>query len=341
VVVRDARNSQRLLRQIYSLHNSSTPGSLDVPAIDLFKTDDQEEQNGNLQVDVSRIRDIVSLNAFGGAVQTFVSRAKLHDSILAQRGQDFSGLWLLPSFINHSCLPNSKWLEVGSAMFIHASKPIKRGEEITFSYFDTLVPLPQRRAMCSGWGFKCKCRRCILEHSLVKSLEPIINTCYEQLHDKAKEELVAARSRQQHFDADLPACAEFARLSADAEAIIRSSPVLKTEEEKNWIRASFVSAYLAAAESRNFLLIMLNGCFPSWQNVMEAIQSTVPGDIRNLVMAARQLKSLQTWMGDENAESITRYASNKAREACISVFGKHTEDVLRALVFKNSNRPSF
>lgn len=293
------------------------------------------------QVDVSRIRDIVNLNAFGGAVQTFFSKAKLQDSILAQRDQDFSGLWLLPSFINHSCLPNSKSLEVGSAMFIHASKPIKRGEEITISYFDTLVPLPWRRAMCSGWGFKCKCRRCILEHSLAKSLEPVINTCYEQLHDKAKLELVAARSRQQHFDADLPACTEFARLSADAEATIRSSLVLKTEEEKNWIRAFFVSAYLAAAESKSFLSTMLNGCFPSWQKVMEAFQSTVLGDIRNLVMAARLLKGLQPWMDDENAQVITRYASDMAREACISVIGKNTENVLRALVFKDSNRHLF
>jgi hypothetical protein len=235
-------------------------------------------------------------------------------------------------------LPNSKWLEVGSALFIHASKPIKRGEEITISYFDTLLPLPQRQAMCNGWGFKCKCRRCIVEHSLKTSLEPIITACFEQLHDKAKEELIAARFHQQPFDVDLPVCAQFARLSVDAEAIIQSSPVLKTEEEKNWIRASFISAYLAGAESKGFPWKMLNDCFPSLQRVtMEAIQSTVPGDIRNLVMAARQLKDFQRWMGDENEEFITRYASDKAREACISVFGKHDEDALKALVLKYSN----
>jgi hypothetical protein len=90
--------------------------------------------------------------------------------------------------------------------------------------------------------------------------------------------LIAGRSRQQLSDVDLPECAEFARISLEAEEIIRSSHVLKTEEEKRWIRASFVSAYLPST--------MLNGCFPSGQKLMEAIQSTVPGDFRNLGMAA-------------------------------------------------------
>jgi hypothetical protein len=157
-VVCAARKSQRLLRQLYSLQDSSTPGSLDVPAIDLFKTDGQmsagqEVQNENLQVDVNRIRDIIRLNSFGEAEGTFVPKSKIYEATRSAR-QNFSGLWLLPSFINHSCLPNSSWLDVGSAMFIHASKPIERGEEITIPYFDALVPLPQRQAMCKNWGFQ-------------------------------------------------------------------------------------------------------------------------------------------------------------------------------------------
>ena len=57
-VICEATKSQRLLRQIYSLHDSSTPGSVDVPAIDLFKMEsrmskDQGDQDQNLKVDVS------------------------------------------------------------------------------------------------------------------------------------------------------------------------------------------------------------------------------------------------------------------------------------------------
>lgn len=338
VVVSAAMKSQILLRQLYSLAGSSAPGSLDVPAVESFKTDGhmsgQEEEEEKLQVDVKRIRDIIALNSFGGAEQTFASKSKIYEAKLVQRGQDFSGLWLLPSFINHSCLPNSSRMDVGSAMFIHASKPIKRGEEITISYFDTLVPLPQRQAMYKNWGFKCKCRRCILELSLKAALDPI-TTRFEELHDKALEEINAARS-QERFQSDLPACAEFAKLFAEAEEIIRDFPLLKTNEEKNWIRASFASAYFAGMQSDLFFPTMLEDGVPSGEGVMQAIQNTVPGDIRTLVMAARAIKGAQRWMGDEKHASIIKFASEQAREACIRVFGKHREDVLEALVVKYS-----
>jgi len=327
-VVCAARKSQRLLRQLYSLQDSSTPDSLDVPAIDLFKTGGQEEQNENLLVEVNRIRDIIGLNSFGGAVHTFASKSKNYEANLGQQDR-FSGLWLLPSVINHSCLPNSSWLKVGSAMFIHASKPIERGEEITIPYFDVLIPLPQRRAGCKNWGFKCKCRRCILEHSFRTSLEPIITQRFD--------ELIAARSD----DVDLQAGAEFLSLSVEAEEIIRRSHVLKTEEEKLWIRASFVSAYLAAMESESFLSAMLNGRIPSFEKIMEAVQSTVPGDFLNLQLAAGMFQNFQSLMGDENEAFVTGHAAVQARESCIRVFGRHSEDVLKAIVLKYSNQHVF
>jgi len=40
-VVSASRKSQRLLQQLYSLEDYSAPSSLDVPAIDLFKTEGQ------------------------------------------------------------------------------------------------------------------------------------------------------------------------------------------------------------------------------------------------------------------------------------------------------------
>lgn len=330
-VVSAARKSQRLLRQIYSLQDSPTPGSLDVPAIDLFKTDvqmsaGQEVQDTNLLVDVNRVRNIVGLNSFGGAIERFVSKSKINEG-----KRKFRALWLLPSFINHSCLPNSNWLDVGTAMFIYASKPIERGEEITIPYFDVLVPLPQRQAEFENWGFNCKCRRCILEHSFRTSLDPVNTLMFEQLHDKASE-LVAGMSRQPLSDLDLPEAAEFVRLSVMAEEIIMSSPVLETEEEKRWIRASFVPAYILSTMMDRSFLSLLSG-----QKLREAIRSTDPADLRNLEMAAGELITFRLLMGNENESLITRQASEHAREACISVFGSHSEDVLKALVLKYSS----
>ena len=121
------------------------------------------------------------------------------------------------------------------------------------SYFDTLAPLPQREAKCEDWGFKCKCRRCILKHSVRTALKSL-NVLYEQLHDKA---MVKSIPHQQRLNVDLPISAEFANLFVKVEEIIRSSPDLKTGEEKNWIRASYVGAYLKGTQSDEFLLAML------------------------------------------------------------------------------------
>jgi hypothetical protein len=272
----------------------------------------QEEEKEKMLVDDKRIRDIISRNSIDGTEHVQVDR-------------NFSGLWLLPSFINHSCLPNSNWRKLGSALFIYASKTIKRGEEITVSYFDALVPLSQRQAKCGRWGFECKCRRCILELSLKAALEPI-TARFEQLHDKALEAANVARS-QEPFSVDLPACGEFAKIFGEAEEIIRSSTLLKTEEEKNWIRASFVSAHLAGTLTKD-----LQDYVPSRGKVLEVIQNTVPGNIRTLIMAAQQLKEANSSIGDESQAFIARHASEQAREACIRVFGRHSEDLLKALI---------
>jgi len=70
---------------------------------------------------------------------------------------------------------------------------------------------------------------------------------------------------------------------------------------------------------------------------MKAIQNTVPGDIRTLVMVAQLLKEAHGSMDEEILAFISPYATEQAREACIRVFGRHSEDVLKALVLRHSN----
>ena len=168
-----------------------------------------------------------------------------------------------------------------------------------------------------------------MEHSFRTSLDPVNTLMFEQLHDKASE-LVAGMSRQPLSDLDLPEAAEFAGISVMAEEIIMSSPVLETEEEKRWIRASFVPAYiLSTMMDCSFLSL-------SEQKLREAIRSTDPADLRNLEMAAGELMTFRLLMGNENESLITRQELEHAREACISVFVSHNEDVLKALVLKYS-----
>ncbi|EPS70304.1 hypothetical protein M569_04457 [Genlisea aurea] len=77
------------------------------------------------------------------------------------------GLWILPSFINHSCRPNVRRTHIGDHVIVHASRDVAAGEELTFAYFDVLAPPSRRREMAADWGFECRCGRCRFEEEEV------------------------------------------------------------------------------------------------------------------------------------------------------------------------------
>ncbi|KAH9311047.1 hypothetical protein KI387_026082 [Taxus chinensis] len=325
-VIDAANKSQKLLPRLYALDDGSAQACASVPAMELFQTDTNCQET-KVPVDVNRIRDIIVRNAFGGAVQTYTDRITAAAEKLASN-EGFSGLWLLPSFINHSCLPNTTRLDVGNAMFLHASKPIKKGEEISICYFDTLVPFPQREVICQAWGFKCNCKRCRLENFLKPSLRHL-HAQFEALHDKALEETNAAKTAGEEFPADLPKSAEFAEVYEKLEQTLAKFRKMK-EEEKNWVRASFVSAYWAGIQSNEFFPKTLEDPIPSGDEILQAVVSTVPGDVRTFVMAAKQVEGLKHWVGSEGW--AVQYSATQARDACIRVFGNHGEHVIQALI---------
>jgi len=70
---------------------------------------------------------------------------------------------------------------------------------------------------------------------------------------------------------------------------------------------------------------------------MVAIQSADPSDFRNFNLAMWLLKNCEPCAGDENEALIKQYVSEQVREACISVFGRHSEDAFQALVLHYIN----
>lgn len=44
------------------------------------------------------------------------------------------GLWLVPSYFNHSCIPNCQWVFFGDTMFIYANKDIDTGTELFIQF---------------------------------------------------------------------------------------------------------------------------------------------------------------------------------------------------------------
>jgi len=117
------------------------------------------------------------------------------------------GLWILPSFINHSCHPNARRTHVGDHAIVHASRDIKAGEEITFPYFDVLVPVSKRREASRAWGFECRCDRCrfesedfTLKQEILKSENDLVNggdmgALVVRLEEKMRKSMVKERGK--------------------------------------------------------------------------------------------------------------------------------------------------
>ncbi|UQC86135.1 tetratricopeptide [Colletotrichum lupini] len=101
-------------------------------------------------VDVFRIHDIVSRNAFGPGGQYGEEGAR----------NASTGLWVWAAYINHSCIANAKKDYVGDLMVLRALRPIAKGEEIFHSYDESSNYEARQQALMTTWGFECNCALC-------------------------------------------------------------------------------------------------------------------------------------------------------------------------------------
>ncbi|KAE9379406.1 SET domain-containing protein [Stipitochalara longipes BDJ] len=104
------------------------------------------KNKGEAVVDVFQVHDIVARNAFG-----------------PEPGTSSAGLWIVASYINHSCLPNSEKEYIGDLMVLRASQPIAAGEEITHAYDMSSDYDARTEALMRTWGFRCDCKMCVAE----------------------------------------------------------------------------------------------------------------------------------------------------------------------------------
>ncbi|KAL5722899.1 hypothetical protein ACHQM5_006359 [Ranunculus cassubicifolius] len=173
------------------------------------------------------------------------------------------GLWILASFINHSCNPNARRLHVGDHVLVHTSRDVKAGEEITFAYFDVLSPLKKRRDMCKTWGFHCNCKRCRFEE---------VFGCREEL----KEIELAL-----NFGLD------------NGNMVFRLEEGMRKwmlkGKEKGYLRASFWSVYSEAFKSEK-VMRKWGRRIPTIEVISESIADAVGGDERVLKMAVEGLR---------------------------------------------------
>lgn len=159
-VVESASNCKRTHCLISKLSNGENEEALEVPDISMFRPEfEQDFSFLNEKIDMEVMLSILDVNSL--VEETFSSK------FLSKNGDYHGvGIWVLASFINHSCNPNAKRFHIGDHVIVHASKDIKEGEEITLGYFDVFSPLKTRKEMAKNWGFDCHCKRCKFENDI-------------------------------------------------------------------------------------------------------------------------------------------------------------------------------
>lgn len=127
------------------------------------KRESLREEVAAQELDVERIKRILSHNMHS------------RDS-MSENGQpmsdDICGVWLLPSFMNHSCRANVEHVFVGDMMLCRTTRPLKAGSELYDTYISSTRPLQTRQGELSGecgigYGFACTCARCRVEEVLL------------------------------------------------------------------------------------------------------------------------------------------------------------------------------
>ncbi|GAB4840042.1 hypothetical protein Ancab_020751 [Ancistrocladus abbreviatus] len=241
---------------ISTLSNGENEDDLAIPDINVFRPELEESDSLKEPLDIEKILGILDVNSI---VEDAVSA-----KVLGKNSDYYGvGLWLLPSFINHSCSPNSRRLHIGDHVIVHASWDIKAGEEITFAYFDVLSPLSKREEMAKTWGFCCDCRRCKFEKKLHSKLE--------------LEEIEMCLERGVDVGCVIFRLEEYMRM-----CVLRG-------KEKGYIRASFWTAFAEAYQSAK-TMCRWGRRMPPLEAVLDSIVEAVGCDERILKVSTEWLK---------------------------------------------------
>lgn len=158
--------------------------------------EEDDDSSVNDVIDCERIYQINRLNSFSTCeTAEGIKMAKnypgsprpslssLEDSLSNKEGV---GLWIMSSYFNHSCVPNTTEGEhlgfVGDVMVKVSSCFIKAGEEVTIAYVPPVVNPEERQQRFQQYGFTCKCALCKIEDGLdEKSLADLHNKFIDEV----------------------------------------------------------------------------------------------------------------------------------------------------------------
>jgi SET domain len=149
------------------------------------------------------------------------------DDILPSR---LLGIYGLAAMINHSCIPNAVRVFAGEIMIVHTCQPVKKDEEIVWSYIPLIQNYTQRQAQLQQThNFTCYCIRCRSESIFLSSIDPNIHAQLQKIQSRGCS--IAMQDVQ------------IAINELENDTLNQSHPIL-TNEMKRYIRLSNVQLYM-------------------------------------------------------------------------------------------------
>ncbi|CAI2163571.1 14068_t:CDS:1 [Funneliformis geosporum] len=113
-------------------------------------------------VNMKRIEKIVKYNFFEPRDEWDILYYSGNDSRLTK---DYgAGLWILPSYFNHSCVDiNIQHIIIGDMMILRSCRPILKDEELILTYCSPAQFYEERSTRLKSYGINCQCRLCEFE----------------------------------------------------------------------------------------------------------------------------------------------------------------------------------
>ena len=133
-----------------------------------------DKENGNLSLEERHQNYINNLNKKnltisekklkGIFTNTFQTQLYLYDEFALA-----FGLFYYPSFLSHSCVPNTQMLGIGDFMFMFTNRLIKKNEELFTYYVENDEEYNKRqKKLKNQYGFECQCELCQIEKKKFK-----------------------------------------------------------------------------------------------------------------------------------------------------------------------------
>ncbi|CAM6105334.1 unnamed protein product [Calypogeia fissa] len=296
------------------------------PPVDLFISGRQISPPSDMEhidteeLDDIRLRQIIAQNVIDGNMVSTTSARRhvfhheeIHDGISSTH---FYGLWVLPSFINHSCVPNVSMVIIGKCIFVYASKDMHVGEELQCSYYNVFQPLPQRRELASRyWSFSCRCARCLVESKFDSSLGNLYSLHTQVQPSPTLVMRYSSPSRNRILAKDI---AKELQVLGFLEKV--------GSRELSWLQASFTQLYITSQD-----IIGAHESCSQLDTALCAMEMVSPSSSSTLEVGLLCRENVERDCNGKKT-STYKFVNRQLLRICKCIFGKHRTTVLQSLV---------